>query len=374
MKSSTKQAAKIRTSKTRSSSKKSKTNHASKLNASGKIRLAVIGVLAAASVGFLSYTGLQNTTANAARSAARSTTRAAVTPPLPALGFTVHMTMPAQDVAPTFQKLAETGAKYVRIGVDWNNFVTTDAHFKAATAAGLKVLFTGVPNDYYSTGTINVNNYATGMAAAAKRYSHKGVGGASPTFEVWNEANPNVSAQLYTQLTCSTYKKIRAVDTSTKLIGASAQMYVQTPYWETWFGDAYAAGIGRCLDAISAHDYDYLTADSSSSLVKMRNIMSRYGDAKKPMWVTEMGATTCPCTGGWTEQTQSDKIIGDIKTLQASYPYTPVVMVYTDRDVPAKYGIDDWEARFGVFYADSSNRITTPKTAAIALKFLYTGK
>ena len=300
---------------------------------------------------------------------------------LPQLGFTVRMSMPRPQYDATFRNLRTVGAQWARVGVDRADPGRTDLVARAAAANGINLLITGtLPEDQLrGRAPVDVAGYAARLADTARQLRGRGPGGADPVFEVLNEANGSVPAATYTRLTCATHEALRAVDPGIRLIAGSAQMYIRTPHWDAWLEQLLDDGLGTCIDALDAHDYQDIgwETPARSALSAMHSMLVRHGEGQKPIWLTEFGASTCagPVRPGgcYTEQGQAAKIVNTVRELRAHYPYVPVAMVYTDRDIIDASVDSPFERSFGIWHSDSQNVATRPKPAVEALRNLYTG-
>ena len=300
---------------------------------------------------------------------------------LPQLGFTVRMSMPQSRYEETFRNLRTVGAQWARVAAGREDPGKVDLVARAAAAHGINLLITGLLPEDQSHGRAPVDEagYAARMADLARRLRGRGPGGANPVFEVLNEANASVPAATYTRLTCATYKAVRAVDPGIRLIAGSAQMYISTPHWDSWLQQLLDDGMGKCIDALDAHDYQDIGWETSarSALSAMHTMLIRHGEGQKPIWLTEFGASTCPGPirpgGCYTEQAQAAKIVNTVRELRAHYPYVPVAMVYTDRDIIDASVNDSFERSFGIWRTDGQNVAARPKLAVEALRKLYAG-
>jgi len=300
---------------------------------------------------------------------------------LPQLGFTVRMSMPRSRYEDTFRNLRTVGAQWARVGVDRRDPGRADLVARAAAANGINLLITEtLPEDQlHGRAPVDVAGYAARVDDTARRLRGRGPGGANPVFEVLNEANGSVPAATYTRLTCAADEALRAVDPSIRLIAGSAQMYISTPHWDTWLQQLLDDGMGKCIDALDAHDYQDIgwETPARSALSAMHTMLIRHGEGHKPIWLTEFGASTCPGPirpgGCYTEQAQAAKIVNTVRELRAHYPYVPVAMVYTDRDIIDASVNDSFEQSFGIWHTDGQNVAARPKLAVEALRKLYAG-
>jgi len=150
---------------------------------------------------------------------------------------------------------------------------------------------------------VNLPAFATFAAAAAARYSSRGV----TSWEIWNESNtpkfwyPKVDATIYANLLRLTYPAIKRVDPAATIItggltSTSAPGSISPP---DYIAALYAAGGQPYFDALGVHPYSYPALPSSSSrmtgwtqMLRIRDIAVAHGDATKKIWITEVGATT----------------------------------------------------------------------------------
>ncbi len=116
-------------------------------------------------------------------------------------------------------------------------------------------------------------------------------------WEVWNEQDleqfwkdtPNPAN--YTQLLKAAYEQIKAVDTdAVVLLGGLSGIPME------FIRGIYEAGGGAYFDVMNVHPYRYPKIPESPSLrddlLRLRALMAEYGDADKPIWITEIGWPT----------------------------------------------------------------------------------
>jgi hypothetical protein len=295
---------------------------------------------------------------------------------LPQLGFSVNseaLSGPIQQAH--YNNLAGIGSRWIRTGFAPGNFApTADRYFAAATASGQNVLLRGsLPDRQYSGAEpVNVGAYGDHLAALATRYQGKGPGGANPVIELPNELNGRVSGATYAAMACNAYRKVKAVDPSFKVIGASENVYASG--WATWLEEVYKGGYVNCSDGISWHNYD--PPSDQSKWNTLRNLHTKYGALGEDVWLTEFGATTCPNVTGsslgcQTEQGQANRITAVLKDLAANKRYVTHALGYVDENVPSRQSTDPFEANFGIYKNDGKGNITGAKAAVAAIKALY---
>jgi hypothetical protein len=189
------------------------------------------------------------------------------------------------------------------------DFSETDMIVGAAARDGLTalpvVLYTpdwdARPNP---SGTIAIPRddepYAAYLTALVKRYGPKGTfWAAHPTlpkrpireWQIWNEPNftyywpTRPFAPSYVALVKAAHTAIKRADPGAQVVLAGmpndAWDYLQKIY------DVPRAG--RYFDVVAAHPYTVIPSNVILFLQKMRAVMKRNGDARKPLVVTEMG-------------------------------------------------------------------------------------
>jgi spore germination protein YaaH len=238
-----------------------------------------------------------------------------------------------------FGAVQQIGFRWFKQQVEWFRYNPAPGQYgdwgpldriaDSARAAGIKVLFSVVkapqwsrpPGDTEQGPPADPAAYAEFMKAMASHFK-----GRVQAYEVWNEQNlyyewggfgNKLNAGKYVQLLKAAYAAIKSVDSSATVISGAL-----TP---TGFNDGntaiddrvyleqmYQAGVKNYCDAIGAHPSGYNNppdakwdtySDPSKSfnppphpswffrgtLEGYRNIMVKYGDGSKRIWVTEFG-------------------------------------------------------------------------------------
>jgi hypothetical protein len=272
--------------------------------------------------------------------------------------------------------LAQSGSKWIRVGVGWRSAETSPGVYSStklalydgivarARAAGQRVLFNIVDTPGWANGGqgANVppsdpNSIAPFLRFMAARYSPRGV----EAFEIWNEQdisrfwNPP-DASKYAALLKVAYAAIKAAAPNIKVVtgGTSGNDYA---FWSR----AYAAGIAGHFDVMGLHPYtgratpDNIYYDSSGRIAEwafvgyreIRRLMLAHGD-DKPIWFTEFGWSSAT-DGGWASvglANQASYLTRAFEILRRD-PYVGVAFWYIGRD-------GDWEidATFGLLTRD----------------------
>ena len=119
-----------------------------------------------------------------------------------------------------------------------------------------------------------------------------------PVVEVWNEQNipgfwKNPSAKDYTALLKATYAAVKSVDPEIQVaIGGHAG--VPIPFIE----EVYKLGGKDAFDIMNVHPYSHPRRPEGNldrELTALRELMAKYGDADKKVWITEIGWPTHQC-------------------------------------------------------------------------------
>lgn len=140
-------------------------------------------------------------------------------------------------------------------------------------------------------------------------------------WEVWNEPDlepfwkdrPNPAN--YTRLLKAAYEEIKAVDPeAVVLLGGLSGIPME------FIEGIYQAGGGAYFDVMNVHPYRYPQIPEAPSLSadlrRLRELMAEYGDADKPVWITEIG---------WPTHHNDTELLADIvraglKTLRPNRP------------------------------------------------------
>lgn len=201
-------------------------------------------------------------------------------------------------------RLAEFGGmKYMR--VDWDmrvvkptkdgpyDFSKYDKFVDEAERHGIKVLpiMYSTP-DWASPVWEHLDAYEDFCRATVARYA-----GRMPAIEIWNEQNgvsfwygqtPN--ATNYVAALRAAYRGAKAADSSVRVV------FGGVAHWApAYIEQCYKAGMKDYFDVMCVHPYTYphpVEPTHADDLRRLREIMARYGDAKKPIWYTEIGWPT----------------------------------------------------------------------------------
>jgi polysaccharide biosynthesis protein PslG len=189
--------------------------------------------------------------------------------------------------------------------------------------------------------------------AAVKRYP------TSYAVEVWNEPNypkfwggwPNADqyAEMFSTVADALHAQVPGLPVITGGLSPHSDSDQNAVGFRNFLISLYEDGAAQKADAIGVHPYpgvgpnaDYL-ADVRVYLGKIQNVMGRYGDAQKPMWVTEYGVSTAG-PDAFSEQGQADALVA-LYDMFRHIQSLPVVIVHRLVEAPLLPGR---EAGFGL--------------------------
>ncbi|OGV64204.1 MAG: hypothetical protein A3K19_31500 [Lentisphaerae bacterium RIFOXYB12_FULL_65_16] len=201
--------------------------------------------------------------------------------------------------------MKEAGIEWVRTDFDWAgverkegewDFASLDETVAWAEAAGVQILpILDYDVKWASPAYKHLDKWITYVRQVVTRYKDR-----IRVWEVWNEQNldgawrDKPDAANYATLLKATYRTIKEIDPElTVLHGGLAGIPMD------YIEGIYKAGGKDAFDAMNVHPYRYPGSPESQKLCedlqKLRELMARYSDAAKPIWITEIGwPTHCP--------------------------------------------------------------------------------
>ncbi|OGV67131.1 MAG: hypothetical protein A2283_18285 [Lentisphaerae bacterium RIFOXYA12_FULL_48_11] len=232
--------------------------------------------------------------------------------------------------------MKEAGIQWVRTDFDWSgverkegqwDFSYLDETVKWAQEAGIDILpIMGYDVAWARPAQKHLDKWATYVRTIVTRYKDR-----LRYWEVWNEENIShfwkgaEGPEEYVELLKVTYKTIKEVDPGlTVLFGGTAGIP-----WE-YIEGAYKFGAKDSFDVMNIHPYRYPKRPEPGNLYedinKVRELMTKYGDGNKPIWITEMGwPTHCPpdAVGGFlngifeagVKSIRGDRVVTDVAIL-----------------------------------------------------------
>jgi hypothetical protein len=308
------------------------------------------------------------------------------------------------DLAADLDALAATGAKWLRIDVDWKSIQAygsndfrwqyTDRVVNAALAHGLQVLGTLAYSPPWAQGAscrgsiycppANPNDYARFAAAAAQRYAPLGV----HAWEIWNEPNwypwwvgaPDATA--YVALLKPAYVAIHQADPNAVVVSGGLAPHgnlANTPNDPispvNYLKAMYAAGAKGYFDAFGVHPYPPLPHDPLSGSISWNPIfqttlehqtMVANGDGAKPIWGTETGGPTGGTDAKVISPDTQARYINETYTYWVGQTFTGPLFIHNLRDEGYSNPANP-SAYMGVLYQDR-----TPKPAVSTMQAMIT--
>lgn len=282
--------------------------------------------------------------------------------------------------AEVLDKVADSGATWVRMDVGWINLQhdrgdqvagwyldRMNQWVDAARERDLEVLVTLWATPGWANGGAareeppdDPADYGRMAEELAEEFR-----GRVSAWEVWNEPNDpdffNGSPQEYVALLEAAYPAFKAGDPEAAVV-LGGPSYNDTP----WLAEVYEAGASGSFDVLSTHPYlrpsDLApdTPDDGSIYTlnhvgAVRELMVEHGDEDLPIWFTEFGWSSHetpsddPWDQGVTEQEQADHLVETLRLIREDYPWVTHAFWYAAVD---RTDDDAHLARFGLLRPD----------------------
>lgn len=166
------------------------------------------------------------------------------------------------------------------------DFTVADETAASVAAAGAKWL----PTLIRPIDPLDLNEWCEYVRRMVERY-----GRIAPAWEVWNEQNiagfwKNPDPKAYAELLRRTHETIKAIDPKL-LVVIGGFAHVPLDFIE----GIYKAGGAKWFDVMNVHPYCHPGPPDAYQIETyrgLRELMSRYGDGRKPLWITEIGWPT----------------------------------------------------------------------------------
>ncbi|HOJ32550.1 MAG TPA: cellulase family glycosylhydrolase [Candidatus Hydrogenedentes bacterium] len=229
---------------------------------------------------------------------------------------------PKTDWERIINALNESGAECIRLPIRWCvveprqgewNFSTVDDAINAipdsveilATLMSIPSWANGVnPDDcegWYDTyPPKDLSDWEVFVKKVVDRYK-----GRIRHWEIWNEQNgvdffrPRSDASKYTELLKAAYLAVKQVDSDCQVVLGGLQMngIIPSPWSAVkvsgYLEDLYKLGAQKYFDICNIHPY-VLPDEGAEYMMQLihdtLNLMEKYGDKHKPLWITEVGA------------------------------------------------------------------------------------
>lgn len=275
-----------------------------------------------------------------------------------------------------FTEMAALGIKHVRFSAIWEqieptrntyNWAQIDRHVNTALAAGLEplVILLWSPDwagTFETSGTTYMADWGEFATALALRFA-----GVVKTYEIWNEPNIdtfwlNGNANTFIPFFKTAANAIHAAVPTAKVLTpgmAPADTTGTTTAPLEFLTAMYQQGAAQLADGIGLHPYSFPDLPNSGAtwhqwtmLPQFKSLMASYGDANKPIWITEYGAPT-GSDRAVTEAAQAEAIVQAI-SWAADDPQFGPCFVYTNRDIDL--GTNNMESWFGIKTITGANK------------------
>ena len=201
--------------------------------------------------------------------------------------------------------IAALGASTVRFGVSWRgmqkspnaplDFSKLDAIVADAGAHGLTILpILYWPPKWAQPVYEHVDEYGAFIGAVVEHYGER-----FPAIELWNEENlkgfwgEDPDPAKFALVLKAGYEAAKRAGTPTVYFGGTAGVPLD------YIRKVYEAGGGPFFDAMAVHPYSHPYApegDLDKKLENLRALMAEFGDAEKPIVLTEHGWPTHKAT------------------------------------------------------------------------------
>ena len=214
-------------------------------------------------------------------------------------GACAHVTR-GEPAGRTCAMLEVAGIGWVRSDFDWAaierkpgewDFSAMDRTVEGCVRHGVQLLpILGYRVPWADPANAHLDQWSEYVRRVVRRYGTR-----LPVLEVWNEENikhfwkePNPTN--YLALLKRTYEVVKEESPSIRVsFGGTAGV----PFG--YIEEVYKLGGSKYFDILSVHPYSHPYAPEGNldqSIEKLRAIMAKYGDAKKPIWITEVGWPT----------------------------------------------------------------------------------
>ena len=196
--------------------------------------------------------------------------------------------------------MRQAGIGWVRCNFDWHavelrkgewNFSLFDRVVSECEAEGVRLLpILGHVPPWTCRSGADLDAWEEYARRVVMRYGRR-----LPVVEVWNEENAdgfwNVSNPTnYMALLRRTYETVKGIDPYVRVaFGGTAEVPRQ------FIEGVYELGGAKYFDIMNIHPYTHPGRPEGSmdvNIEKLRVIMAKYGDAHKPLWITEVGWPT----------------------------------------------------------------------------------
>lgn len=214
-------------------------------------------------------------------------------------GICAHVTR-GENTVRTAELMRPAGLGWARSDFDWRtierkqgewDFSRFDKVIDDLEARGVRLLpILGYSVPWANPAHEHLDAWGEYVRRCAERYGKR-----LPVLEVWNEENieqfwKNPNPTNYLAVLRRAYEEVKRVDPSLKVgFGGTAGV----PF--NFIEEVYRLGGAKFFDIMMIHPYSHPRRPEGAmdaQIERLRDMMARYGDADKPMWITEIGWPT----------------------------------------------------------------------------------
>lgn len=200
----------------------------------------------------------------------------------------------------TMQLMQAAGIQWARADFSWSGvqpapdtwkFERCDAILATAKKYNIQILpILDYSNKIGDPAWQHLDKWEVYVRKTVERYQDQ-----IPVWEVWNEQNlsgfwENPNPTNYLPLLKKTYETIKLINPDLKVAVGG---YSGTPF--KYIESLYKLGGGRYFDIMNVHPYSHPRPperELEERLIALRELMTKYGDKNKPVWITEIGWPT----------------------------------------------------------------------------------
>ncbi|MGH2538669.1 MAG: hypothetical protein ACRDHL_14870, partial [Candidatus Promineifilaceae bacterium] len=189
-------------------------------------------------------------------------------------------------------------------------------------------------------------DYGDFVAAVVGRYR-----GRLTYFQLWNEPNiydewgeQPVDPEAFTRLLCTGYRRAKEANPAAVVLAGALAPTIALDGRNLndliFLQRMYRASAGDCFDILSAQGYGLFSGPTDRRLrplvinyphlLYIRDLMVAFGDAHKPLWISEMGWNSAPAGlpeifGRVTEDQQARYAVEGFRRAQAEWPWASLI-------------------------------------------------
>ncbi|MGN0847240.1 MAG: hypothetical protein ACI4RA_07645 [Kiritimatiellia bacterium] len=214
-------------------------------------------------------------------------------------GACAHVTR-GEPALRTCSMMRQAGMGWVRSDFDWASierekgkwdFTPFDRVLLETEGAGVRLLpILGYSVPWAHPAHEHLDEWGEYVRRVVTRYGQR-----LPVLEVWNEQNgngfwENPNPTNYLKVLRRTREVARSIEPKVRIaFGGTSGVPFE------FIEEVYRLGGANCFDIMNVHPYshpDQPEGRMDEQLERLRDMMAKYGDAQKPIWITEVGWPT----------------------------------------------------------------------------------